>query len=42
MNITKKKQIQRFREENYWLPMGRGKGEGQYSSRELRGTNYYV
>ena len=27
---------------NWWLPMGRGKGEGQEKGMRLRDINYYV
>ena len=41
MNIMKKaySQVQRISE---WLPVGKRKGEAQYSGKGLRGTNYQV
>ena len=42
VNITKKRQTHRYREQisgNLW---GDGKGEGQDRDRGLRGTNYHV
>ena len=39
---NKKETDSEIQRRNYWLPMERGKGDGQYSGRELRGTNYYV
>ena len=42
MNITKKKQTQRYREQISGYQWGEGKREGQDKSRELRGTNYYI
>ena len=27
---------------NFWLPVGRGKEDGQYKDKGLRGTNYSV
>ena len=39
VNITKQTHRQRT---NYCLPMGRGMGEGQDTSKGLRTTDYYV
>ena len=43
MNITKKRQLTDIENElvasYHW---GEGNGEGEYRSRELKGTNYYV
>ena len=36
MNKTKKKQISRYREQIRCLPVGRGKGEGQYRGTGLK------
>ena len=41
MNITKKKGINRYREQSSGLPVGRWKWEGQDRSKGLRGPNYY-
>ena len=40
VNVTKKKQTHRYREQTSGLPLGRGSGEGQHRGRGLRGTNY--
>ena len=40
VNITKKKQTHRYREQTRGYHWGEGRGEGQYRGRELRGTNY--
>ena len=40
MNITKKKQIHRYREQSSGYQWGEGSGEGQRRGRGLRGTNY--
>ena len=42
VNITKEKQTQRCRKQINAEQWGEGRGEGQYRSRALRGTNYYV
>ena len=42
INITKKKQTHRYREQTSGYQWGEGSGEGQYSNRGLRGINYYV
>ena len=41
VNIIKKED-HRYKRTNQWLLVGRGKGEGQYRSRGVRDTNYYV
>ena len=40
VNIINKKQTHRYREQNNGYQRGEGKGEEQYRSREVRGTNY--
>ena len=40
VNITKKKQTHRYREQTGGYQWGEGRGEGQYRGRGLRGTNY--
>ena len=40
VNIPKKKQTCRYKEQASGLPVGRGKGEEQYRGRGLRGANY--
>ena len=40
VNITKKKQT--HRRTNWWLPVERGKEDGQDRGKGLSGTNYYV
>ena len=42
MNITKKKQTHRYREQTSGYHWGEGRGEGKDNGRGLRGTNYYV
>ena len=42
MNITKKKQTRRYREQTSGYPQGEGSREWQDSVRGLRITNYYV
>ena len=42
MNITKKKQTHRYREQTTGCQWGEGCGEGQDRGKRLRGTNYYV
>ena len=42
MNITKKKQTHRHREQASGYQWGEGRREGQYSGKGLRGTNYRV
>ena len=42
VNITKKKQTHRYREQTSGYCWGEGKGEGQDRGRESRSTNYYV
>ena len=42
MNITKKKQIHRYREQTSGYQWGDGKGEGRHRGRGLRGTNSYI
>ena len=40
MNITKKKQTQRYREQTSGYQWGDGREEGHYRGRGLRDTNY--
>ena len=40
VNIIKKKQTHRHREQTNGYQWGGGRGEGQYRGRRLRGTNY--
>ena len=40
VNITKKKQTHRYREQTSSYLWGEGRGEGQYRGRGLRSTNY--
>ena len=42
VNITKKKQAHRYREQISGYQWGEVSGEGQYRGRGLRDTNYYV
>ena len=42
VNITKKKQTHRYREQTSGYQWEEGRGEGQYRSRELSDANYYV
>ena len=42
MNITKKKETHRYREQTSGYQWGEGNGEGQHRGRVLRGTNYYI
>ena len=42
MNILKKGQTHRYREQTSGYQWGEGSGEGQDSSMGLTGTNYYV
>ena len=42
MNITKKKQTHRYREQTSGYQWGEGRGEGQHGSVGLRGTNLYI
>ena len=42
VNITKKKQTHRYREQTSGYQWGEGSGEGQCRGRGLRGTNYYT
>ena len=42
VNITKKEQTHRYREQISSYQWEKGSGEGQDRGRELRGTNYYV
>ena len=42
VNITKKKQTHRYREQTSAYQWGGGRREGQDRGRGLRGTNYYV
>ena len=42
MNIKKKKQTQRYREQTSGYQWGEERGEGQDWGRGLRGTNYHV
>ena len=40
VNITKKKQIHKYRKHTGRYQWGGGRGEGKYKGRGLRGTNY--
>ena len=40
MNITKQKQVGRYREYTSGYKLGVGRGEGQDGARGLRGKNY--
>ena len=40
MNIIKQKQTHRYREQTTGYQWGEKTEEGQYKSREVRGTNY--
>ena len=40
VNVTKKNQTHRYREQTSGYQWGEGRGEGQNRGRELRGTNY--
>ena len=40
VNITKKKQIHRYREQTSGYQWGEGRGEGHYRGGVLGGTNY--
>ena len=40
VNITKKKQTHRYREQTHGYQWGEGKGKGQDKGRGLKGTNY--
>ena len=42
MNITKEKQILRYREQTSGYQWGEGRWEGQDRGMGLRDTNYYV
>ena len=42
VNITKKRQTHRYREQTSGYPWVDGRGEKQYRGTGLRGTNYYV
>ena len=42
MNITKKKQTHRYREQTSGYQWGEGRREEQYKGKGLTGTNYYV
>ena len=42
VNITKNKQIHRYREQTSGYQWEEGRGEGQYRERGLRGIKYYV
>ena len=42
VNITKKKQTHRYREQTTGYQWGEGRAEGQDRGRGLRGTNYCV
>ena len=42
VNITKKKQTHRYREQTRGSQWGEGRGLGKYRGRGLGGTNYYV
>ena len=41
MNITKKKQTQRYRGQTSGYQCGEGSAEGIRKGRKVRGTNYY-
>ena len=40
VNIAKKKQTHKYREQTSGYQWGEGRGEGQYRDRGIRGTNY--
>ena len=40
VNITKKKQTHRYREQTSGYEWGEGRREGQHKVRRVRGTNY--
>ena len=42
VNITKKKQSHRYREQNSSYQWGEGRWDGQYWGREVKVRNYYV
>ena len=42
MNVTKQKQIHRYREQTSGYQWGEERGEGQDRGRGLRGINYHV
>ena len=42
MNITKKKQTNRFREQTSGYQWEKGRGRGKDKDRELGGTSYYI
>ena len=42
VNITKKKQTQRYRKQTSGYQWGERSGEGQYKGRGLTAINYYV
>lgn len=42
MNITKKKQTHRYREQTSGYQWGEGSGEGQYRARRVKGTNLCI
>ena len=42
MNITKKKQTHRYREQTSGYQWGEGRGEGQYRARRVKGTNLCI
>ena len=42
VNITKKKQTHRYREQTSGYQWGEGREEGKHMAGELRGANYYV
>ena len=42
VNITQKKQNHKYREQTGNYQLGTGQKEGQYTSKGLRGTNYWV
>ena len=42
MNLTKKKQTHKYREQTSGYQRGERKGKRQYQAKGLRSTNYYV
>ena len=42
MNVTKKKQTHRYREQASGYQWGEGRGKGQYRGRGLADANYYI
>ena len=42
MNLTKKKQTHKYREQTSGYQRGERRGKGQYKAKGLRSTNYYV